>query len=132
MSREIKFRVWDTDKKQFVPDNLFVIGNFGVYLIEMGKLVLMDNIVIQQYRGLKDKNGVVIYEGDILYFPNNKKTCKVVYYNGAFGVDYYYDSYPTHLFHWYDFVDTSHEKIIPEIIGNIYENPELLKQEIKK
>lgn len=79
-----------------------------------------------QSTGLFDKNGMEIYEGDILYFPNDKKTCKVVYHNGAFGVDYYYDSHPTHLFHWYDFVNTSHEKIIPEIIGNIHQNPELL------
>lgn len=77
-----------------------------------------DKVHLMQYTGLKDKNGKEIYEGDVVkaeeYVGFKNLTAEVIYNRGRFSLN----------------TGTIPEDLIPElceIIGNIYENPELLK-----
>jgi len=130
MNREIKFRVLDNEKKQFVSRN-----NVLLSLLEDHKLKdLNDSILLQkkyklmQYTGLKDINGVEIYEGDIVKFLNPFREVdeniynisSVVFLDGAYKVCYiYYENNEKRTFFLNDC-----DKL--EVIGNIYQNPELL------
>ena len=88
-------------------------------------LTSYNDVELMQYTGLKDKNGVEIYEGDILSTDLDRPYLIVEFRNGAFmfqchdnGKDYY------------DFMATTDENSnftnYHEVIGNVYENPELL------
>ena len=104
--REIKFRAWDGEK---MINNYLSFDKTPVGWIH-GELYKMGVKVIQQYTGLKDKNGKEIYEGDIIT-DNSGKVCIQEWQNVKIIKE------PTNVtinFHWC------------EVIGNIYENPELL------
>jgi len=119
--REIKFRAWSVHNKAMYPQAgeggvaTFAINpdgttqTYGIYT----KLELM------QYTGLKDKNDKEIYEGDIIHWKFMPTTinAQVIFELGRFVLDYPNngDSY----------IPANSEEV--EVIGNIYENKELLK-----
>ncbi len=122
MSNILKFKVWDSlDKRLYPLFNVTVDPNIG-------ELRLPDRYSLMQYIGLNDKNQKEIYKGDIISvkyfqkFSNQEKEIKaeVKYINGCFGFYEYQTKEDSYFNNEWDI-----DKI--EIIGNIFENPELLK-----
>lgn len=121
--REIKFRAWDIEQK-VMRDNpdpqiiqAVIFGNDY-----NGRVKLM------QYTGLKDKNGKEIYEGDICkfysYMEEKSKISDVVFIEGGFELR---SSELVREVLEYTKEDKEPKSFNLEVIGNIYENPELLK-----
>ena len=137
--REIKFRVWDKVNKKMVSS---AISSDKLYMSLAGKLFnglngedFTKDFILMQYTGLKDKKGKEIYEGDIVRATKTYQGTK--------------PSYPIiGEVHWYKWdgwriwwmpapdeeleysldLGTALSYMEPEVIGNIYENPELLKK----
>lgn len=133
--REIKFRAWDkNDNKMFLPHSFYLLNG---RLDDFGG----DKYIFMQYTGLKDKNGKEIYEGDIMGGEDSAFVGIIEYgtlesFTGfASTEDDEYNTYLTytgiHLVCSDGESDSYIDKIIDlAVIGNIYENPELLKEDL--
>jgi uncharacterized phage protein (TIGR01671 family) len=132
--REIKFRVWDKDCKRMhvcgddTHDTIYFFeDNCACYYnLQNGEGSSPDGTgtyKLMQYTGLKDKNGVEIYEGDICNCREYECFGKVEWNNEEAG--FYFcvvmEGGGFEEERLYDYVDEL------EVIGNIYENPDLLE-----
>jgi hypothetical protein len=112
--REIKFRAWYIPQKQMQewvgPDGLNGAKRYFTQMVDDPEIVLL------QFTGLKDKNGKEIYEGDVIRSTWN---------HGIFKVEW--DSHNGEWILCSDCSTTEGKYAGTEVIGNIYENPELLK-----
>lgn len=139
--REIKFRAWSNRDKCWC--GAFSVHKSGLFTEITGArlkngvcvayadwidLAAQDEITLMQYTGLKDKNGKEIYEGDVVQedIRRDKRSkpimrWSVVVYSekGMFIVE----CLPKSLRQWNELYKENDEV---EVIGNIYENPELL------
>ncbi|MGG7215378.1 YopX family protein [Clostridium nigeriense] len=119
--REIKFRVWDSERKKILPiqRHSFKTGESMPYGWNV-EYVFED---LMQYTGLKDKNGKEIYEGDIVKAYESNIVCEVIFSEGAMFMLRWNDKkWGNNEYHHYGV-----RAFTLEVIGNIYENPELLE-----
>lgn len=108
--REIKFRAWYQGKMHHLGDIYGAYFIDGAYLEHSGHNG--DEPVFMQYTGIRDKSGAEIYEGDILKSEENE-VCAVEWSRGRVS----FELNPRLSWSWVGY----------EVIGNVYENPELLK-----
>ena len=125
MNHRFKFRVWDKIKKRFYNGTNLNLNDYeevysdpaGIFFTGLHFLQKDENqYIIQQYTGLNDKNGKEVYEGDIIrgmfdFGPAGfKEEIIPINWDNESGYQLEYCAITT-----------------IEVIGNIFENPELLK-----
>ena len=142
--REIKFRAWLKRRDKMVYFGLFELD--GEYIIRE-EVSIYDDDPVMQYTGLKDKNGVEIYEGDIYKLTVGDKywVHVVKTFDGQFGVmlfgallykNFYVDVDTDEFVYEVSYINAGTRSFVHsgkdvEVIGNIYENPELLEETVK-
>ena len=120
MQDRFKFRAWDKDNKKYIYDVQECLGYSGNECDRcFGNILDSLQYEVEQCTGLRDENGKLIYEGDIvqpnrMIFYSGISNLKICFHNGAF-------------FAGTSLIDDSSK--IMKVIGNIHENPELLGDE---
>lgn len=151
MKRDIKFRAWDKDSKQMDLVVRLEVDDFGHIDTAEGYGDVYHNFELMEYTGMKDKNGREIYEGDIVKYHLTRVYGE--HYDpitlGYVGSDWSVDAdifgkvsiWPSNGVMMTQIITSDADMFcraypVPrrwhvnqecEIIGNIYENPELLE-----
>jgi len=137
MTREIKFRAWDSKNKKFpfVGFNLFGEVTMFDLLKQYTLQESIDNLEFSQFTGLTDKNGKEIYEGDILISKyGDKKPFEILFgehqtYQEKVGskstsIGFYWNETDGEQVGFGKSIDGNMDAY--EVIGNVFENPELI------
>ena len=122
MKRQIKFRVWVEEYQEYQYPLVFSTGmkqnDFQPLILWKDKTRSYTHHIVEQFTGLKDKNGKEIYEGDVveaIRYDGLVVTGVVGFRDCSFVISTGYQT----IYTWMDYQI--------EIIGNIHENPELLE-----
>lgn len=114
MNREIKFRAWDNNLKEWFwyAEELWSLRPEVTEVLNGDRK--REDIILTQFTGLLDKNGREIYEGDVIRIEFDDELREVVFWEGCFCNKW--DDKRGHIF--------NPKK--SQVIGNVYENPDLL------
>lgn len=122
MDREIKFRAWDKEFRTMIYSTTrqeVAVGNNRCYILDDEPYAHQNsNLIPLQFTGLLDKNGKEIWEGDIV--ETARKTYRNKYWNARIFVTW------SHAAMMSGFNVNPSRTYCYRVIGNIYENPELL------
>ena len=128
-----KFRAWIKEENEMWPVHAIVYDNKTVWVEEPDDedpsgLLEFDDVILMQSTGLKDKNGKEIFEGDVVQYQNTKVPSAdskgvIRYFDNwaMFGIDIEHNE-PRALF-----FNGLADHISLDVVGNTYENPELLE-----
>lgn len=122
----VKFRAWDKENRKMLEVHGISFDVQGIWTNEMiddesdGNFIFLSDIELLQYTGLKDKNGVEIFEGDVVKtkYGEHGRHIGVVKYGGA----KFYSNGVKQYLSWHEDLNG-----LFEIIGNRYEHPHLLE-----
>ena len=129
--REIKFRAWDKFSEKWLDLEEYVIDPEDGAVGEVSVYEIVDvnyDAILEQYTGINDKNGVEIYDGDlvklhvVILSPDDK--VGVVKYTPEYGYSLYFGSNRMARQEYW----ASGEKHTLEVIGNVHENTDLLEE----
>lgn len=140
--RDIKFRAWDTENKEMLKvqeldfEDTFYGGRLSIRVDMYNDYFDMEDMILMQYTGLKDKNGKEIYEGDIAKITEKKNILKhkVIPMKPIIAEISWSEEYLAYILITTSVKDAFEnladylEEYDIEVIGNIYDNPELLEE----
>lgn len=143
MNREIKFRIWDVENKEMLKvqeldfEPTFYGGRIAIRPDQYSDYFDTEDMILMQYTGLHDENGKEIYEGDIIEFSYDVFTGNfdtkvgrgtIEFIDGAFYIKPFEIEgrkvKDTDNEEWFLLYTVNTDTL--EVIGNIYDNPELL------
>ncbi len=117
MNDRFKFRVWDKRNKRHIYEiERTYDSNNESGAWSFAEVLEDDNFIVEQCTGLRDKNGCLIYEGDIVRQTTTNRTCRIVFFRGAFCGEFcgwYSKAYASPISQWL-------RSELDEVIGNIH------------